>query len=387
MTSTSPSAPSEAAPAGPPPVPEDTAPLHGFGSLLQGLSAETVAAIGNAMHVVTIPAGVQIMAEGDRTNALYLIESGSVTVFRRVMGDTGERVLATLSAGMTLGEMALLDGRPRSASARAETECRLAEIDPADILALPDGARILADIRGSLAVAVTDRMRRQTDQYVAATEREMAAIKERQRFGQFFIYALGLMTIGLLVNDVLAKNILEINVFTPAFAWVYLLIILAPTSVAIWKMKIPLRDLGITTVGMKKSLVEGCVLSMAMMAVAFAAAWGLRTTGLHSGTPVPPDWAGTTGYLFHSVLQELVARGLLQSSFQRFLDDKTGLRSVVLASTLFGVFHIHFGFMAVMVTILSGLLFGAVYLRHRNLAGVTVLHFFAGGAAFWSGLL
>lgn len=363
------------------------APLHGFEGLLQGLSAETVEAIRRTMQVRTVPAGTLIMAEGERTSALYLIESGSVVVFRKVMEGAEERLLATLSDGMTLGEMALLDGKARSAAARAETDCRLAEIDPAHILALPDGDRVLADIRSSLAVAVTDRMRRQTDQYIAATEREMTAIKERQHFGQFFVYALGLMTIGLLVNDVLAKNVLEINIFTPTFAWVYLLILLAPTSIVIWKMKIPLRDLGITTIGMKKSVIEGCALSVATMAVAFATAWVLRTTGIYSGTPVPAEWGPTTAYFFHSVLQEMMARGLLQSSFQRFLDDKTGLRSVVLASTLFGVFHIHFGFMAVMVTIVSGLLFGAVYLRHRNLAGVTILHFFAGGAAFWSGLL
>lgn len=384
---TSISAPASPEPAPRPPAAAGEPALHGLERVLHDLQPQTVEAVRRTMRVQTVPAGTVIMTEGDRTTALYLIESGAVTVFRAIGEDGDERVLATLSPGMTLGEMALLDGQPRSASARAATECQLVEIDPEPILALPDGDRILADIRSSLAVAVTHRMRTQTDKYVAAVEREMAAIKERQHFGQFFLYSLGLMTIGMLVNDILAKQIFKIDVFTPTFAWVYLLIILLPTSVVIWRMKIPLRELGVTTIGMKKSLIEGAVLSAVTMAVAFAAAWGLRVTGLHAGTPVPAEWGPTAGYLFHSVLQELVARGLLQSSFQRFLDDKRGIQSVVLASTLFGVFHIHFGFMAVVVTILSGLLFGAVYLRHRNLAGVTLLHFFAGGAAFWSGLL
>lgn len=369
------------------PASSDQSTLHGLERILHGLSPETVEALGRAMRIRTLPAGSPIMAEGDRTTALYLIEDGAVTVFREIRDGAEERVLATLTAGMTLGEMALLDGQPRSASARTASDCRLVEIDPAEILALPNGDHVLADLRSSLAIAVTNRMRTQTDKYVAAMEREMTAIKERQHFGQFFLYSLGLMTMGMLVNDILAKQIFNIDVFTPTFAWVYLLIILLPTSVVIWRMKIPLRDLGVTTIGMKKSLIEGAVLSAVTMVVAFAAAWALRVTGIHTGTPVPAEWGPTAGYLFHSVLQELVARGLLQSSFQRFLDDKRGIQSVVLASTLFGVFHIHFGFMAVVVTILSGLLFGAVYLRHRNLAGVTLLHFFAGGAAFWSGLL
>lgn len=362
-------------------------PRDALDKILPGLSPDMAAAVRQTMVVRHIPAGETIMTEGDPTDSLYLIENGSVTVFRALGIDGGERILATLPAGAILGEMALLDGQPRSASARTDTDCRLTEIAPATVLALPNGQQVLAAIRSSLAVAVTNRMRTQTDKYVAAVEREMAAIKERQHFGRFFIYALGLMTIGLLVNDVLAKQILDVDIFTPTFAWVYLLIIMIPTSLVIWRMKIPLRDLGITTVGMKRSIIEGSILSAATVAVAFAVAWALRTTGIHAGTPVPAEWGPTTGYFFHSVLQELVARGLLQSSFQRFLDDRRGLQSVVLSSTLFGVFHIHFGFMAVVVTILSGLLFGAVYLRHRNLAGVTLLHFFAGGAAFWSGLL
>lgn len=369
------------------PISRNPQAASSFAQVLSGLTPETLDALTRLMRVKPFPAGATIMAEGDRTNTLYFIESGSVTVFRETMDGQQERFLATLTAGMTLGEMALLDGQPRAATARAETDCRLVEVDPAEILALPNGDHVLANVRSALAVAVTDRMRRQTDQYVAAMEREMTAIKERQHFGQFFLYSLGLMTIGMLVNDILAKQILKIDIYTPTFAWLYLLIILLPTSVVIWRMKIPLKDLGITTIGMKKSLTEGAVLSAVTMIVAFAAAWALRVSGLHTGTPVPAELGPTTGYLFHSVLQELVARGLLQSSFQRFLDDKKGLQSVVLASTLFGVFHIHFGLMAVVVTILSGLLFGAVYLRHRNLAGVTLLHFFAGGAAFWSGLL
>ncbi|GEO80571.1 cyclic nucleotide-binding domain-containing protein [Pararhodospirillum oryzae] len=359
----------------------------GLEGMFPGLAPEILDAVRQTVEVHALPAGALIMAAGDETTSLYLIDSGRITVFRDIGSEGGERVLATLSAGAILGEMALLDGQPRSASARAETDCRLTEIDPAKILALPNGDQVLGALRGCLAVAVTNRMRTQTDKYVAAVEREMAAIRERQHFGQFFIYALGMMTIGLLINDVISKQILKVDVFTPTFAWVYLLIILIPTSVIIWRMKIPLRDLGITAVGMKRSLVEGAGLSVLIVAVAFAAAWVLRVTGLHAGTPVPAEWGPTTGYFFHSVLQELVARGLLQSSFQRFLDDRRGIQSVVLSSTLFGVFHIHFGFMAVIVTILSGLLFGAVYLRHRNLAGVTLLHFFAGGAAFWSGLL
>jgi CRP-like cAMP-binding protein len=358
--------------------------LQGIEQMLQGLAPETVRALRQTVH--TLPANHVILSEGDQTDTLYLIEQGTVDVYRNLDGGE-ERVLATLTAGKSLGEMALLDGEARSASARTTSECRLAELCPNDILALPGGDRVLADIRARLAVAVTKRMRTQTDKYVAAVEREMTAIKERQHFGQFFIYTLGLMTIGLVVNDVLAKDILKIDIFTPTFAWIYLMVIVLPTSVVIWRMKIPLESLGLTRRGIKKSLIEGSLFSVVAMVLAFGFAAVMNGLGIKLGTPVPPEWGGTSAYLVHSILQELIARGLLQSSFQRFLDDRKGLQSVVLASVLFGVFHIHFGLMAVVTTILSGLVFGLVYLRHRNIAGVSLLHFFVGGAAFWAGLI
>ncbi len=363
--------------------------LQSFHQHLPGLAPQTIDAMRQVMRVYTVPAETMLTTQGEATNSLFLVESGQVAVFYE--GNNGERsderLLADLTGSVILGEMALLDGKPRSASVRTLTECRLMELRPSEIQALPGGDHVLADLRSNLAMAVTNRMREQTSKYVASMEREMKAIKERQHFGQFFIYTLGLMTIGMLVNDILAKQVLKLNIFTPTFAWVYLLIIMVPTSFVIWRMKIPLSDLGVTLVGIKKSLREGAALSAALMVLAFSAAWILGLLGIKTGTPVPADWAGTSGYFFHSVLQELIARGLMQSSFQRFLGDDKGLRSVVLASVLFGIFHIHFGLLAVVTTIVSGLMFGLLYLRHRNLAGVTLVHFFAGAAAFWSGLI
>jgi membrane protease YdiL (CAAX protease family) len=51
------------------------------------------------------------------------------------------------------------------------------------------------------------------------------------------------------------------------------------------------------------------------------------------------------------------------------------------------LFHLHFGFAAVILTLVSSVVFGLFYLRNRNLAGVTLFHFIAGGCALWFGLL
>ena len=60
---------------------------------------------------------------------------------------------------------------------------------------------------------------------------------------------------------------------------------------------------------------------------------------------------------------------------------------MILTSMMFGVFHIHFGLAAFAVTIISCIIFGLFYLRHENIVGVTLLHFFLGVGALSIGLL
>jgi membrane protease YdiL (CAAX protease family) len=152
-------------------------------------------------------------------------------------------------------------------------------------------------------------------------------------------------------------------------------------------MKIPFRQLGLTTQGLRKSLTEGAAISAVIIALTVAVVVASRVVDSIPPIELKFDPVGSVAYLLHSFLQELIGRGLMQSSFQRFLMDEKGIRSVLLSGTLFGVFHIHFGLPAVGLTMLSCFVFGFFYLRHQNLAGVTLLHYAIGACAFITGLL
>lgn len=43
----------------------------------------------------------------------------------------------------------------------------------------------------------------------------------RQLFGRFFLYALGVMSIGTIVNNLIARSIVDVDVYTPALTWGY----------------------------------------------------------------------------------------------------------------------------------------------------------------------
>ena len=72
-------------------------------------------------------AGEAIFAEDDAPTTAFLIESGRVIVSTIQHGE--RRELGELAAGALLGEMAVIDSAPRSASAHALTDCVLIAID------------------------------------------------------------------------------------------------------------------------------------------------------------------------------------------------------------------------------------------------------------------
>jgi CRP/FNR family cyclic AMP-dependent transcriptional regulator len=72
-------------------------------------------------------AGTVLFTEGQPGDYMYVVQTGEVEI-RRAVGET-ERVLAILPAGEFFGEMAILNGRPRSATAVTRTDARLLVIE------------------------------------------------------------------------------------------------------------------------------------------------------------------------------------------------------------------------------------------------------------------
>jgi len=71
--------------------------------------------------------GDVLFREGERGDVMYLIREGKIKITKG--GDDDEKVLAVLKEGDFFGEMAIIDGSPRSASAIAATPSSLLVID------------------------------------------------------------------------------------------------------------------------------------------------------------------------------------------------------------------------------------------------------------------
>ena len=64
-----------------------------------------------------------VFQEGDPSDVMYVVLDGEIDI------KVGDETLETLGAGEILGEMALIDAKPRSATAVARTGSRLAIVD------------------------------------------------------------------------------------------------------------------------------------------------------------------------------------------------------------------------------------------------------------------
>ncbi|MCL2007843.1 MAG: cyclic nucleotide-binding domain-containing protein [Treponema sp.] len=71
-----------------------------------------------------------LFAEGEPGNELFIIQSGSVTISKVV--NNNEVLLAVLKPGDILGEMAMLESKPRTASAVAYEDCKVMVINRAN---------------------------------------------------------------------------------------------------------------------------------------------------------------------------------------------------------------------------------------------------------------
>jgi CRP/FNR family cyclic AMP-dependent transcriptional regulator len=69
-----------------------------------------------------------IFREGDPGKHMYVILDGGVEIRKRT-GEKSSRTMITLKKGDIFGEMAVVEGKPRSATAIAATDCRLLRLD------------------------------------------------------------------------------------------------------------------------------------------------------------------------------------------------------------------------------------------------------------------
>jgi CRP/FNR family transcriptional regulator, cyclic AMP receptor protein len=104
-------------------------------TLFADLEADELERFSHVAVPRAFPAGTRVFHEGDNSDACYIVKEGSFRVTRE-HSDGRAITLATLGPGEIFGELAMLDGDKRSASAEALTDGELLALPAGDVRAL-----------------------------------------------------------------------------------------------------------------------------------------------------------------------------------------------------------------------------------------------------------
>jgi CRP-like cAMP-binding protein len=130
--------------------------------LFNGLSSRHIDHLAACSVGKSVPRAASIWAKGDPGSSLIAICEGTVKISVPSV-DGHDAVLNLIGKGEILGEIALLDGRPRTADAVAITDCELFVIQRRDFLPL---MREEPEIALNMIEILCARLRRTTEQAI-----------------------------------------------------------------------------------------------------------------------------------------------------------------------------------------------------------------------------
>ena len=138
-------------------------------SIFQKLSPKELKELGSIVTRRTFGPDTVVFFEGDRSDSLYVILSGSTKVYQ-TSDDGKEKILRTFGKGEIFGEFAMLDGHPRSAS--------VATLEPTEMLAISHGdfrsfVESHPEALWKVTEALCERIRNMSDEMVNVTLRDV----------------------------------------------------------------------------------------------------------------------------------------------------------------------------------------------------------------------
>lgn len=317
-----------------------------------------------------------ICSTQDHDKVFVLLEGGfDITLH----DDAGEYVVATLETpGDFVGGQALWGGGP-IASVIARKKTRYYELDVRLLNNHPEVKSVLTQNVSKMAF---EKLR-------DSNENILSNLKH-----QVFLSKIVSIIFLIACMSVLYNSIWDFLGYKPSliWSWVYMLLFMPVVMVYIRHSGRSLEYFGVTKKRWMQSLLDGVVASTAFLFLFLLFFYffigsslkqlsGFFEVFLHRVSGVESFL-----YLIHSYAQEFFARGIMQIGLCELIEAKDStLRTFVaicMASLAFGITHTPFGFSVVMATILSGIIFGYLYIRTHNLIGVTLFHFFSGTCFF-----
>lgn len=152
--------------------------------VFRGLSPSDMKELSSLFQIERKQPGEVICAEGTPGDSVFVLLTGEAIVTRKTaQGDA--QTLAKLTAPSVVGELALIDGSPRSASVKLTQVSDYAKIDVADFNRLRNAYHPVAfAVLRNLGILLCTRLRETNDkisEFFAEPEKTMSVMQKRQK--------------------------------------------------------------------------------------------------------------------------------------------------------------------------------------------------------------
>lgn len=354
--------------------------------VFNGLAEEELLALLARMERRSLQSGELLFADGDCAESLFVVEHGSLDV---VKSDPGGRahVIGQMGCGEIVGEMALIDPSPRSATIRANRPSELLELRFSDLAALVQSAASAPAIRerlvANLGRTLSRRLRERGEQALEMAQARLAA-------GQFLINAIVLFAVyGIVLRaaDPLLRRVGGHESFISVPAG---LLFAFGMYDFMRRSGYPRKEFGLTLEGAGRKALEGAGLSLPLMALVTLTKWWLLPAGeghpLWGVQEVMARYSGPSELALFAALysasvfvQEFAIRGAAQSGLMLFLMSRHRVVVAILVSNLiFAAGHLHLSAPIVLGSFAAGLYWGWIRERQGSLVGPIVCHGLSG---------
>ncbi len=355
---------------------------------LAGLGGDDLRRLERHVTERRLSAGEVLVTEGDVASDLFLVTEGEVEAVRA--GTDGDVVLGRLGAGDIVGEVALFDRGPRSATVRARTDAVVHALPFACLDGSKGGLSAEARLRvlSRVGAELAGRVRSGGD----ASE---VAHRTSSAMGDLLVSVMTLQCIYAITLTAL-PFLSGVLPSSTTYVSIPLQLVFAIAGVAfILRTRLPLRMFGIGFRGLVSSIALSIAVTVPFLGVVTAVKWlVLRAKGGAGAVIENADLARVAAdpriqtlfavYAASCIVQELIVRSALQSSLRLFLVGKQArLRAIGVCALVFATNHLHISALFAAVALLPGLVWGWMFDRRPNLGGVILSHVVVGAYVFF----
>lgn len=360
--------------------------------LFSNLTEDQMGELLDMMYEEKVSVGVNIVQEGEPGDTLYIIRSGRAEVLKE--DDHGDfHHIAMLKTGDVIGEMSLIDDRPRSATVRAVENTQLIALAVSDLKAKSQPEVSLENIlKVNFAKSMSQNIRKLNSRTVNKLKDQLKFTQKQIQLGHYIFRMMTLVVLYVLALG-LFHSIIHLDPTTGYLTLPVILIFALSFFQLVRKSGFALRTFGITYDGMLESIKDSLVITvLVVMPIIVLYKMFIVTVDPASANASIFFYPGILSHLdskekiiliiafaFYVPMYEFIARGVCQTSFMMFLTHKNRRwQAILLAAMFFSVASIDISLKFAACLFALNLFWGWLYTRHSSLAGVILSHWLLG---------